>query len=116
MKLSGVLSLKLIGIIPLELESFDLIGVVGTTKLGIFRPAIPVHLTIKGPGDIDSCLFPLRNHGLVPITLALQLLPSDTDSILMTVEPCQVQLQPGEQLEPIITFSSSTSMKEPVCR
>jgi len=115
-KLSGVLSLELVGIIPIELESFNLIGCVGTTKLGIFRPAIPLQLMIKRPGKTDICRLPMRNHGLVPLSLALQLLPFDNESILMTVEPGQVELQPGEQVEPIITFTSFRSMKEPVHR
>jgi hypothetical protein len=115
-KLSGVLSLELLGIIPIELESFKLIGSVGTTKLGIFRPAIPMQLAIKGPGKSDTCRLPMRNHGLVPLTLDLQLLPSDTESISMTVEPGQVELQPGEQVEPIIRFTSSRPLKEPVQR
>lgn len=116
MKLYGVLSLELIGIIPIELESFKLIGSVGTTKLGIFRPAIPMQLAIKGPRKSDTCHLPMRNHGLVPLTLSLQLLPSESDSISMTVEPEQVQLQPGEQVEPIIRFTSSRLLKEPVKR
>ncbi|XP_021919602.1 uncharacterized protein LOC110829806 isoform X3 [Zootermopsis nevadensis] len=115
-KLSGVLSLNLTGIIPVELESLNLIGAVGTTKLGMFRPAMPMKLVIKGPGKTDICGLPLRNHGLVPLTLALQILPSDTDSISMSVVPDMVQLQPGEQVEPIVRFSSSRSMKEPVHR
>jgi hypothetical protein len=73
-------------------------------------------MEIKGPGKTDTCHLPMRNHGLVPLTLALQLVPSDTDSISMSVDPGQVHLQPGEQVEPIIRFSSSRSMKEPVCR
>jgi hypothetical protein len=84
--------------------------------LGIFRPAIPMQLAIKGPRKCDTCHLPMRNHGLVPLTLDLQLLPSDSESISMTVEPRQLELQPGEQVEPIIRFTSSRPLKEPVQR
>jgi hypothetical protein len=104
------------GVIPIELESFNLIGSVGTTKLGIFRPAIPMQLVIMGPGKADSCRLPMRNHGVVHLTLALQLLPADTESISMTVEPEQVEIPPGEQVEPIIRFTSYRPLKEPVQR
>jgi hypothetical protein len=104
------------GVIPIELESFNLMGSVGTTKLGIFRPAIPLQLVIKEPGRTDSCRLPMRNHGVVPLTLTLQLLPLDSESRLMTVEPEQIEIPPGQQVEPVVRFTSSRPLKEPLRR
>ena len=101
------------GIIPIELESFNLIGSVGTTKLGIFRPAIPMQLVITGPGQADSCRLPMRNHGVVHLSLALLLLPSDSESTSMTVEPEQVEIPPGQLVELIIKFTASRPLEEP---
>ena len=101
------------GVIPIELESFNLIGSVGTTKLGIFRPAIPMQLVIDGPGQADSCHLPMRNHGLVHLSLSLHVLPSGTESTSMTVEPEQVEIPPGHLVEPIVRFTASRPLKEP---
>jgi len=101
------------GVIPIELENFNLIGSVGTTKLGIFRPAIPMQLVIDGPGQADSCRLPMRNHGVVHLSLALNVLPSGTESTSMTVEPEQVDIPPGQLVEPIIRFTASRPLGEP---
>ena len=101
------------GVIPIELESFNLIGGVGTTKLGIFRPAIPMQLVIERPGQADSCRLPMRNHGVVHLSLSLHVLPSDTESTSMTVEPEQVEIPPGQLVEPIIRFTASRPLQGP---
>jgi hypothetical protein len=101
------------GIIPIELESFNLIGSVGTTKLGIFRPAIPMQLVVQIPGQTDSCRLPMRNHGVVHLTLELHVLPSNIESTSMTVEPEKVEIPPGQLVEPTIWFTASRCLEEP---
>ena len=113
MKLTGMLSLVLNGVIQIEMESFNLVGSVGTTKFSIFRPAIPVQLVIDRPGQADSCPLPMRNHGVVHLSFSLRVLPSNTESTSMTIEPEQVEIPPGQQVEPIVRFTASRPLQEP---
>jgi hypothetical protein len=100
-------------IIPIELDSFNLIGSVGTTKLGMFRPAMPMQLVIEGPGQTDCCHLPLKNHGVVHLSLELCVLPSNNEATSITVEPEQVEIPPGQLVEAIIWFTATRHLEEP---
>ncbi|XP_069702727.1 centrosomal protein of 192 kDa [Periplaneta americana] len=114
--LSGLLSVLLESIVPVELESFTLVGHVGYTKLGIFRSAIPLRLTVREPGHTDTCQLPLKNHSIVPLKLTLELEANGDPSTGMTVEPSLVELQPKQKTLVSISFTSPTLLTEPVKR
>jgi len=112
-KLTGMLSMVLNGVIPIELESFNLIGSVGTTKFSIFRQALPVQLVIDRPGQADSCCLPMRNHGVVHLSFSLRVSPYNTECTSISVEPEQVEIPPGQLVEAIVRFTASRPLQEP---
>ena len=116
MQLHGAVCLELVAVIPVELENISLTGCIGMTALEVYQPAIPVKLAVSEIGKTVTSLLPLKNHGLVPVTITPEVLPVEADGVILNVEPSEVEVRPGAQVSLKVSLTATKPWTQPIVR